>query len=75
MAMSFNEFQEKDTKLLERIAGYQMECEDFRANIAHNNKEIARLQLERTHLRQEYTKEEMESSQRNLQGETIKKTN
>lgn len=75
MAMSFNEFQDRDTELLEKIAGYQVECEDFRANIAHNNKEIALLQLERTHLRQLYIKEEMESSQRNLQGETIKKTN
>lgn len=75
MAMSFNEFQDRDTELLEKIAGYQVECEDFRANIAYNNKEIALLQLERTHLRQLYVKEKTESSQRNLQGETINKTN
>lgn len=75
MAMSFIEFQERDNELLEKITCYQMQSSDFKANIAHNEKEILQLELERAHLRHEYAKGEMGFPQRNLQGETINKTN
>ena len=52
--MTFKDYQKKDMELLKQIADLRMDAEDHQAQIAFNNKEIARLEFERTKLRTKY---------------------
>ena len=52
--MNYKEFQKRDMALLSQIADLRMDAEEHNAQIAFDNKEIARLDFERTKLRTEY---------------------
>lgn len=54
-AMSFIEYQERDLALREMIAHYEQDSANHRAQIAINDGEISKLQMERERLRKGYS--------------------
>ena len=70
--MTLSEFEKRDLELRIQIANYrEMNC-DNQAQIALNQKEIVRLELQLSKLHHDYVLSETDKTpQRNLQGEVI----
>ena len=69
--MTYEEFRKRDLELFDQISDYNIDNSRCEEQIAHNNKQIAILDKERCHLRDEYYKGKGE--QRGLCGNVIKK--
>lgn len=52
--MTYEEYKKKELKLLSELTGYRMGSCQLRANIALNDKEIARIEFELKELRSKY---------------------
>lgn len=72
--MTEQEYRQKDSKLLESIAEYNLDSAEHQMQIALNNKQVAILEIERKDLYDHYAMHK-QPSQRNLQGEVIKHEN
>ena len=55
--MTLKDFQDQDCALEQQIANYRIDSAEKQAQIAYNEREIIKLQLERVMLRKEYTQE------------------
>ena len=55
--MTFKDFQDQDCALEQQIANYRIDSAEKQAQIAYNEREIIKLQMERVMLRREYTQE------------------
>ena len=71
--MDYNEFKKRDLDLQKKIADYSMDSQDKEAQIAVNNREIIRLNWERTQLRALHNCCQETAPQRGLDGKVINK--